>query len=372
METRLEALQEDSVARRRKLFVSLELSASKWLLAASDGARVSEHAVNAGDGAALWALIERSRERFGLSGEAKVVSCYEAGRDGFWLHRFLSAQGVSNLVVDSASIEVNRRLRRAKTDRLDVRKLLGMLMRHEAGETGVWSVLRVPSEQDEDARRAHRERERLLKERTAHRVRIKGLLVLHNLRLSRVGGAGWAERLQGLGVPERLRAELEREAERLELLERQLKRLQAEGAAQPHAARVKQQRLMQLLGVGPVGSQVLTGELFAWRGFSNRRELAASVGLVPTPYASGESAREQGISKAGNRRVRAILIELAWSWLRYQPDSALTRWYVARFAHAGARSRRVGIVALARRLLIALWRFVEQGVVPQGAKLKAS
>jgi transposase len=382
MEPTLVALREMSVARTAKLFVSLELGDKKWHVAASDGGmRVSEYTVSAGDGPGLLEVIERARVRFGLGEDAAVVSCYEAGRDGFWLHRFLVSKGIENRLVDAASIEVNRRQRRAKTDRLDARKLLSMLIRFEAGEKRVWSVLRVPSEAEEDARRPHRERERLVKERRAHVVRIKSLLVLHNIRLKRVGGAGWAERLEALGLAPQLRQELEREAERLALVERQIGQLEAEqakGLAEAAKAEVaevllvKQQRLQRLVAVGPIGAWVLTRELFGWRQFNNRRELAGSVGLGSSPYRSGELNHDQGISKAGNRRVRTLMVELAWSWLRYQPDSALSKWYLQRFGQGNTRSRRIGIVALARRLLIALWQFVEHGVIPEGAKLKAA
>jgi transposase len=370
MEPSKVALQGMSVTRTASLFVSLELADKKWRVAASDGGtRVSEYTVAAGDGAALLAIIERARERFGLCKDDPVRSCYEAGRDGFWLHRFLVAHGIGNHVVDAASIEVKRRQRRAKTDRLDNAKLLSMLVRFATGEKKVWSVLRVPSEAEEDARRPHRERERLLKERTAHVARMKSLLVLHNVRLKRVGGPSWCQRLEALRLPPVLRAELEREAERLALVDRQLRQL--ESAQHKAAACRKQRHLQRLRGIGPVGAWVLGAELFSWRRFNNRRELAGSVGLGASPYNSGDMQRDQGISKAGNRRVRTIMVELAWSWLRFQPGSALAKWYAQRFGRGG-RSRRIGIVALARRLLIALWRFIEQGVIPQGARLKTA
>ncbi len=377
MEPKLAALQEVSVAREGKLYVSLELSDKSWRVAASDGTRVSEYTVRGGDGAGLLALLERVRRRFGLGPQAPVLSCYEAGRDGFWVHRLLQAHGVNNHVVDAASIEVNRRARRAKTDRLDVRALLGLLIRYVSGERRAWSVLRVPGAQAEDERRVYRERERLLKERGAHRARMQSLLLLHNLRRVDLRLAGLGERLGALGVGPRLRAELEREAERLALVERQLaaiakartSELAQPGAADPHS---KQRALERLRAVGPIGAEVLVRELFGWRSFANRRELAGAVGLVSTPYDSGQSNREQGISKAGNRRVRALLVELAWAWLRYQPQSALACWYARRFAHGGTRLRRIGIVALARRLLIALWHYLEHGVIPEGAKLKGA
>jgi transposase len=379
MEPRLVAPQQMSVTPSAYLFVSLELCNKKWQVSASDGGtRICEHTVDAGDGQGLIAVFERARTRLQLAKDVAIVSCYEAGRDGFWLHRFLEAHGIRNHVVDSASIEVNRRQRRAKTDRLDGRKLLSMLVRFVGGEKKVWAVLRVPSEAQEDERRPHRERARLVGERGQHVARIKSLLVLHNLRFKRIGGRSWIKRLQGLAVPPRLQAELERETERLALVERQIVQLEREQAVRlapsapcQDAGVVKQRQLQQLRGLGKVGPWVLARELFGWRTFNNRRELAGSVGLGSSPYRSGSLEHDQGISKAGNARVRTLMVELAWSWLRYQPGSALSKWYLERFGSAG-RSRRIGIVALARRLLIALWRFVEQGVIPEGAKLKAA
>jgi transposase len=380
MEPKLVALQDTSVTPSPYLFVSLELCNKKWHASASDwGTRICEHTVEAGDGQALLGVVERARTRLHLGKDVPIVSCYEAGRDGFWLHRFLEAHGIRNHVIDSASIEVNRRQRRAKTDRLDGRKLLSMLVRFVGGEKKVWALLRVPTEAQEDERRPHRERARLVGERGQHVARIKSLLVLHNVRFKRIPGRSWIGRLKALTLPPRLQAELERETERLALVERQLAQLereQAERLAPAHpqcedSAVTKQRQLQQLRGLGKVGPWVLARELFGWRTFNNRRELAGSVGLGSSPYRSGSLEHDQGISKAGNGRVRTLMVELAWSWLRYQPGSALSKWYLERFG-SGGRSRRIGIVALARRLLIALWRFVEHGVIPQGAKLKAA
>ena len=375
---RMAALQETSVTPGHKLFVSLELGEHKWHVAMSDGGtRVSSRDIDAGDGQGLLAAIERGRERFGLGKDAQVVSCYEAGRDGFWLHRFLVANAIRNHVVDASSIEVNRKQRRAKTDRMDARKLLSMLVRFINGEKNVWAVLRVPTEGEEDERRPHRERERLVSERGQHVSRIKGLLVLHNRRAKRIGARGWLQWLQSTGLAPRLREELERETERLALVDRQiaqLEREQAERLASAHASPslLKQRALQKLRGLGSIGAWVLVSELFGWRRFNNRRQVAGSAGLGSSPYRSGTLERDQGISKEGNARVRTLMVELAWSWLRYQPDSALSKWYAQRFARSAGRSRRVGVVALARRLLIALWRFVEHGVIPQGAKFKAA
>ena len=357
-----------------ELYMSLELGDRSWKLTISDGRRgPSRYSVDAGDTAAVLDCVAKARTRCGVSAEARVHSCYEAGRDGWWLHRWLIAQGIDNILVDSASIEVNRRARRAKTDRLDGDKLLAMLLRHHAGER-VWSVLHEPTPADEDARRAHRELERLMHERTAHANRIGSLLVLHNLRPRIViGGRDWATwwDAHGMQVPPELRAELERESARLALVKQQIKALEAarrqslEDGKQPMVA-----QLAKLRAIGTKGAWVLVKELFGWRRFANRRELAGCLGLAPTPYDSGASQVEQGISKAGNKRARALLVELAWGWLRLQPASALTQWFYRRFAAAGTRMRRVGIVALARRLAIALWRYLQHGEIPAGAVLK--
>ena len=359
------------------LYMALELSASKWKVAISDGQRApSQHSLEAPDVAGLLKVIDKAKQRCGLQGEVKVASCYEAGRDGFWLHRWLLEQGIDNVVVDSSSIEVNRRARRAKSDGLDVAKLHEMLMRYVRGDQRVWRVLRVPSVQQEDDRRMHRELERMKRERTAHTNRMRALAVLHNVRLQQVGGRGWEQRLQQLKqqLPGCAYAEIARESEREKLVHEQIKALEGERKALVSAL-IEQGEgplvaLLKLRAIGLTTAWLLVRELFGWRRFSNRRELAGCVGLNPSPYDSGESRREQGISKAGNRRVRALLVEIAWYWLRYQRHSALSAWFNQRFAAGGVRARRIGIVALARRLLIALWRYVEHGVIPAGAQLK--
>jgi transposase len=303
-----------------------------------------------------------------------VHRIYEAGRDGWCLHRWLTELGVDNIIVDPSSIEVNRRARRAKTDRLDADKLLTMLVRHCRGEH-VWSVLREPSEADEDARRVHRELQRLTHERTAHTNRIRSLLVLHNLRPGIViGGRDWPRWWQQHQdrVGPKLREEIERELARLKVVKDQASMIEA--ARRDEIAQGKQPlvaQLTRLCAVGPRSAWVIVHEVFGWRRFANRRELAGCLGLAPTPYTGGDSEIEQGISKSDNARVRTLLVEIAWGWLRLQPSSALTRWFNKRFARSGSRMRRVGIVALARRLAIALWHFVHHGEIPAGAGLKA-
>jgi transposase len=288
--------------------------------------------------------------------------------------------GIENEVIDATSIEVNRRLRHVKTDRLDGERLLAKLIRHHTGERDGWSVVRAPSLEEEDARRLHRELERLKRERLAHRVRIQSLLVVQGVRvMSKDAAQLRLETLtlwDGRSLPGELRCELEREGERLVLVERQIEQLEAARRERLREPKTDAERsivqLMRLGAIGPTSAWLLVMEFFGWRGFRNRREVAALAGLVSTPYNSGKSERDQGISKAGNRRVRAMMVEIAWLWLRFQPKSALSQWYQRRFAGGGLRMRRIGIVALARRLLIALWRCLEDGVMPQGARLIAA
>ena len=379
METETTCQSNDTMEKRR-LYLALELSQTEWKLAFSVGPGQAPRlrSVTGRDKKGLMEEIRLARERFGLKPEAEVWSCYEAGRDGFWIHRFLDRQGVKNLVVDSASIEVSRRFRRVKTDRLDAVKLLGMLMRYDLGEEKVWSVVRVPSVKAEDERQLHRELLRLKKERTRHINRIKGLLASQGVGLEIETDV--AEAFKGMVIwdgsplPERLRRRLEREAERLELLRQQIRQVEQERKelieTSEEEAVEQVRQLLRLKGVGVNSAWLYVMEFFAWRGFRNRRELGCLSGLTPTPHQSGESAQERGISKAGNRPMRAMAIELAWSWLRNQPQSALSRWYGQRFAGGSSRIRRIGIVALARKLLIELWKYLETGVVPEGAALK--
>ena len=361
------------------LYMALELSDKRWKLGFSNGERQRQVSIEAGDWLSLNEQIAQAREKLGLAADCRIVSCYEAGRDGFWIHRSLVDQGIENVVLDSASIEVNRRQRRAKSDKVDVKALLRLLQRYWQGERGMLSVVRVPTVAEEDQRRLHRERERLLKERGSHSARIKSLLVAHGVRLQ--VGADFLHQLEvargGLGyaLGSDLKAELVREYERYRVVDEQIRGLEAEQKARAQAglgeAMVQVNGLMHLKGVGWQSSWVLVMEFFAWRAFRNQRQVAACAGLTPTPYSSGDSEREQGISKAGNRRVRTLMIELSWLWLRYQPGSALSQWFQRRFASGGKRMRRIGIVALARKLLIALWRYVTDGVIPEGAVLKA-
>jgi transposase len=362
------------------LYVAFELANSSWRLACSDGSKLRHVTVTAVDLAQVQGAILGARRHFGLGDKVHTVSCYEAGRDGFWLHRYLQSCGIDNVVVDSASLEVNRRLRRAKTDRVDAGKLLSMLIRYHGGEKQLWKVVRVPSREDEDARHLHRELEALKRERTRYRNRIHGILIQQGLRVRNPSTKKLVKELDllrtwdGRELPAEMKVRLARVHERLRLVEDQISTLVKEKVQRlkdENARMAQVAQLLRLPGIGPVSSWTFVMEFFGWRRFRNRREVAALAGLTPTPYDSGKRLREQGISKAGNRRVRTLAIEIAWAWLRYQPQSKLSMWFLERFATGGSRMRRIGIVALARRLLIDLWRFLEYGVVPEGAQVKA-
>lgn len=361
------------------LYMAMELSNSKWRLRFGNGTTVHDKTVEAGDQKGLVEAIERARTRLKVAKGAPVRSCYEAGRDGFWLHRFLQEQGVENLVVDPASIEVNRRQRRAKTDRLDAEKLLLMLLRyHLYGEKTVWKICRVPEAESEDERRPGRELDRLTKERTGHLNRIRGLLVTQGVSGVKPGRVDLetVKEWDGKPLPPALAAELAREQQRLRLVGEQIRQIEAERnqrLAEPQTASDRKAgKLLELRGVGPVSSWMLAKELFGWREFQNRREVGAVAGLTATPYDSGDSSRSQGISKSGSPWVRSVCVELAWSWLRFQPQSELSKWFAQRFGGGGKRLRRIGIVALARKLLVALWRYVEQDQLPAGAVLSGA
>jgi transposase len=362
------------------LFVSFELSDKNWKLGftTGHGQKPRERTVTARDQKRVLDEIAQAKCRFGLPETAPVVSCYEAGREGFWLHRFLEAHGMTNHVVDSSAIEVSRRQRRAKSDGLDVRKLLSMLIRYHEGERQVWQVVNVPSVEAEDQRHLHRDLETLKRERASTTARIKGLLSSQGIQvtsLTKLPEQLDALRLwDGSPIPPGLRQRMLRVYAQYTFLSEQIAAVEAERRTQLQAstdARIEKVRqLMQLKGIGINGAWLLVMEFFGWRAFKNRREVGGLAGFTPTPYQSGESAREQGISKSGNRHVRWMTTELAWSWLRYQPESALSVWFRERFGSGGKRLRRIGIVAVARKLLIALWRFLETGVLPEGAVLK--
>jgi transposase len=360
------------------VYVAIELSQRSWMIVVHSPTqgRLSRHKLEAGDCEGLLALLGKVRARSArvLGQPPAVVSCYEAGYDGFWLHRRLAAAGIENLVIDPASLSVDRRARRAKTDRIDGEHMVRALMAYLRGEPRVMSVVRVPTAAQEDARRRTRERERLTKEQTAHVNRLKALLRTLGLAAGQPGRRDWPAWLaqqrdwQGEPLPPLLVAELTREHARLMVVREQLAALGEEPL--PEATAAKAGQLMRLKGIGPVFATTLAGELF-WKDFSNRREVGAYPGLTPSPWRSGAVDHDQGISKAGNRRARYVAVELAWLWLHNQPQSALSRWFRERVGEQRGRIRRIAIVALARKLIVALWRFLTLGLVPSDAVLKA-
>jgi transposase len=365
------------------IFLAIELSLKGWLitLRSPERDRISRYRVDGGDHAGLLKLIEdvRGRAARALGQTPAVVSCYEAGYDGFWLHRLLSGAGITNLVFDPASIPVEQRSRRAKTDRIDGELLLRTLMAHCRGEPRVVRIVQVPSRDVEDARRASRERDRLIKEQTGHINRIKGLLRTVGLAAGNPRRGDWRRWLaeqrdpEGRPIGAGLRRELEHEHARLLLVREQLAELEQEparcaGAAAPMAKQKIELQRLKSLGAAFAGT--LVGEVF-YKDFDNRRQVASYFGLAPSPWQSGGMEREQGISKAGNPRARRAAIEAAWLWLRHQPESALSRWFEQRTAGASKRQRRIAIVALARKLMVALWRYLTTGLIPEGAVMKA-
>ena len=369
------------------IFTSLELSRSIWLvtsLSPGGGERMSKHSVQAGDVASLLARFSELRQKsFTRTGKwFPIVVIQEAGLDGFWVHRALQKEEIESHVVDPASIATSRRRRRAKTDRIDGEALLRALLAYKRGEPRVCAMVKAPTPEEEDRRRVCRERKVLIAERVQHVNRIKGLLFSQGitgfepLRRDRRQRLAKLTTGDGRPVPPRLMTQISRELDRLELLLDQIKAAEAErdallteqqSASLPPAGRM----LLELKGIGPEFAAALWLEgLF--RHFDNRRQLASYAGLAPTPWQSGSIDREQGVSKAGNPRLRTTLIQLAWLWLRHQPQSALTLWFADRVNRNGGRMKKATIVALARKLLVALWKYVTAGVVIEGAELKVA
>jgi transposase len=344
---------------------------------------MSRHSVTGGDVAALLARLTD------LQGKAQVRTgrCFpviviqEAGLDGFWIHRALRKEGVESHVVDPASIAVQRRRRRAKTDRIDGEALVRALLAYKRGEPRVCAMVKVPTPEEEDRRRLCRELKSLIGERIRHVNRLKGLFFAQGITGYEPRRHDRRERLEelctgdGRPLPPHLKALALREIEVLELLTRQIDTVKAERNALLAAERTadttpgRVEILLRLKSIGPGIAGALWSEgLF--RHFDNRRQVAAYAGLAPTPWQSGSIDHEQGVSKAGNPRLRAMMVELAWLWLRHQPDSALSRWFHERVRHNGGRLKKTTIVALARKLLVALWKYVTAGIVMEGAVMK--
>ena len=365
------------------LHAALELSKNSWLLAIQfpDRDKPSLYRLSGGDGDGLLTKLDAARHRMAkVAGQApKLVLCYEAGYDGFWLARLLEQHGIECKVMDPASLQVDRRARRVKTDRIDVEKLLQTLIAWCRGERHVCSMVVIPSVEEEDLRRTHRERNRLVRERTAHINRIKGLLFGQGIRginvKSRYKALVPAELVtaDGRSLPPRLAREIAREIDRLAQLQEQIREVERErdmASNTCQATEQKRQLLLRLNGIGETTAPILAREVY-YRQFANRGQVASFIGLAPSPYDSGESRRSQGISKAGNSLVRWVLIQTAWIWLRHQPNSALSRWFHQRTEGHSKRVRCIMIVALARKLAIALWRYLETGLIPEGATLSA-
>lgn len=366
------------------LAISLELASKSWKVALTDGGRpnASGFKLEEEDLAArlerLWQRLLEFKRQWGMAPATRMVVIYEAGQDGFWIARALQAKGLQVLVVDAASVPVSRHAKRAKTDRLDALRLLNALRAWLRGERGELRVLHMPTEEEEARRQLPRERGLLQKEIGQHLDRIRKLLRTQGctdelkadfpVKLA----AGKVRCADGRPLPNELSERILHEWQRLELAQQQFKSLEKSLLQQlPEAVQQYVTGLMQIKGVGWVGAMRLVLELY-WRNFNNRRQVGACVGLVPQPYDSGDSHVDQGISKQGNRRVRALLIEMSWLWLRYQPQSELAQWFARRTKGAQKRGKRIAIVAVARRLAIALWRYLKDGVVPQGALMKSS
>jgi transposase len=360
------------------IYVALELSMSIWVIGLVDprSGKLSRHQISCGDIDRLMGYIDRLRKTAGCD---RVVLCYEAGYDGFWVSRVLQKRGLEVMVLDPASLPVDRRRRRAKTDGLDVEMLLRAIMAHERGEPRACSVVRVPTVEEEDIRRLPRERERLSRECTAHRNRIKGVLAVQGVYRASPQREDFLERLtdQRTGddrpLPQQLLREVVREVERLRLVQQELKQVEKEMAElREWDTRIGRmiRALMRFKGIGPVLATVLVCECL-YKDFANRGEVGSYSGLVPTPWRSGGIQQEQGISKAGNGRVRSNMIELVWLWLKWQPDSALSKWFRQRVGDQKGRMKKVAAVAVARKLLIALWQHVTAGVEIEGAVMSA-
>jgi len=361
---------------KETIVMAIEVSNSNWLLGFSNGEKKSIRNVKAWDIEHFEKEVEKAKTKLKVDGKAIIHCCYEAGRDGFGIHRYLESVGIHNNVIDPSSIDRDRRWKHKKTDRIDVKKMIELQEMRYYMDNKKYRVVRVPSVEAEDERRLHRELDRLTKERTGHINRIKSLLVMHGIKVKSVQSLDIVEIRDWANnpLPPMLREEIVREQERLALVEKQIRTIR-----QKREQRIKHPenrsdeivcRLLMLKSIGPQISWTLVKEFFGWRTFKNRKQVGSLAGLTGCPYNSGTMNHEQGISKAGNCQVRTLAIELAWLWLRWQPNSKLSKWYNERFGDSGDRLRRIGIVALARKLLVALWKYIEFGIVPDGAVFK--
>lgn len=382
MKTTQAALHEEFSAQSTTLYIGFELSKNGWKLAFSDGDcdRIKSKRVSSYDFEGLDERIAWAKDYFELADAFEIVSVYEAGLDGFWIHHALGERGIQNIVVDPASIEVNQKKRRRKTDRLDAIRLVRHLVRYHAGDSRVWSVCQVPTLQDEDDRRIERELYRLKCEQTGHINRIKGLLSTRGIPFAKIDRK-FLERIDqlvgkdGQKLRGQLKREIIRQYRRLERVWADVKAVEKDREAlieeREGEEKIEKVNTLEMLrGIGQDSAWLITMEMFGWRTFDNRGQVGAYAGLAPSPFNTGQSKRDQGICKSGNKWVRSRMVQLAWLWLQYQPKSELAQWFNTKYGESSRRSKRIGIVALARKLLVRLWKFVEYGEVPNGARLK--
>lgn len=382
MKTTQATLQEEFSAQSKALYIGFELSKNGWKLALSDGDcdSLKNKRLDSYDFGGLDELIDWAESYFDLAEDFEIFSVYEAGLDGFWIHHVLGEMGIQNIVVDPASIETNQKKRRRKTDRLDALRLVRHLIRYHGGDSRVWSVCQVPSLVDEDDRRIERELYRLKCEQTQHVNRIKGLLSTRGIPFAKINQelVDGLDELVGKGgqkLGRQLKREIRRQYRRLELVRADIKEVAKDRKAliderETEEKIQKVKNLEMLRGIGEDSAWLLVMEMFGWREFKNRGQVGAYAGLTPSPWNTGQSKRDQGICKSGNKWVRGRMIQLAWLWLQYQPNSELTQWFYSRYGESSRSMKRVGIVGLARKLLVRLWKFVEYGEVPNGARLK--
>ncbi len=382
MSTTAKARTNKDTTGRQVLYVAFELGEKNWKLGFTTGLgqKPREKNIRGKDRFAVVRELALAKKRFGFDKDCEVQSLYEAGRDGFWLHRFLTTLGVKNIVTDSTAIEVNRRKKKVKTDRIDLAKLLILLIRRDLGEKKALSSVRVPSVIEEDRRQLHREVSKTQHDRNRVTNRIKGLLANHGLKINLQQDVptqlASMRTWDGSPLPPMLMSRLEREWEKAKFLRDQLNELEkarmelirnGEGRALDQV-----RKLLALKGVGVKSAWLFAMEFFSWREFKNGKQVGSLAGLTPTPNQSGDVRRERGISKAGNKHVRVMAVEIGWCWLRHQPESELSKWYVRRYADGGPVAHKIGIVAVARKLLVAFWKYVTADVLPEGAQLKSA
>ena len=365
------------------LIAVIEMSQSSWLVAGVVPG-IERHPTKklTPDEAALLRLLQRWRDEAGRAGQAitRITVAFEAGRDGFWLARWLRARGIEAHVIHSTSVAVSRDHRRPKTDRLDTELLKRAFLGWLRGEREHCSMAAVPTLDQEDAKRPNREREGLVGERTRIVNRMKSTLARLGVRHFKPTLRKAAERLsllrtpEGTPVPPNTLAELRRDMARLHFVIAQIRQIEASRLEQLHCRATERNNVMvvllaRVIGVGIETADMLVNEILS-RNLRDRRAVARYAGLTGSPDESGARRRQKGLAKAGSARVRRGMIQLAWRFLKFQKNSALAKWYAARTIDAGRGSRKIMVVALARKLLIALWKLVNTGEIPEGVALR--